>query len=197
MSLQGPKGDTGPIGPKGPQGPEGEKGSQGPIGPDGDDGFKGYLGPPGPPGPPGDGPKGPVFYRGRDDTYNLQKIEKVSTCHIYHVSGYMSYSDSVHGKICSVDPSKLLDCTYSRMVHLFCCCCCLFVCSFFVLNSVIQVFLFYSNSSMLSSLPWQGIFRSSPQSNQLVAAKTSSLRNPTLPVGLSPSIPTWAPLWML
>ncbi len=77
MLSQGPKGDTGSVGPKAALGPEGEKGSAGPPGPDGGDGPKGYLGPPGPPGPPGDGTKGPIFYRGRDDTYNLQKIEKV------------------------------------------------------------------------------------------------------------------------
>ncbi len=75
--VQGPKGDAGVVGPKAGLGPEGEKGSGGPPGPDGEDGPKGFLGPPGPPGPPGDGTKGPIFYRGRDDTYNLKKIEKV------------------------------------------------------------------------------------------------------------------------
>ena len=42
-------------------------------------GPKGFVGPQGPPGPPGDTTKG-IFYRGKEDTYNIKNIEKVCVC---------------------------------------------------------------------------------------------------------------------
>ena len=78
ISFQGPKGYIGPGGPKGKAGPEGQKGSPGPIGLNGDSGPKGPNGPSGPPGPPGDPHTGSIFYRTKDVTFDLKKLERVS-----------------------------------------------------------------------------------------------------------------------
>ena len=78
FDSQGPKGGEGVDGPNGKLGDEGPKGSSGPAGDDGPAGYPGLAGPPGPPGPPGDSLKGPAtFYRGKDESFNLNKIQKV------------------------------------------------------------------------------------------------------------------------
>lgn len=79
---QGPKGGEGDVGLNGRLGDEGPKGSPGVEGDDGPDGYKGPDGAPGPPGPPGDSMKGPgTFYRGKEESFNLNKIQRVSVLH--------------------------------------------------------------------------------------------------------------------
>ena len=53
------------------------------MGDNGDPGAVGTPGHPGPVGPPGDDYAGPVFYRTKDVTFNLKKIERVSQKYIF------------------------------------------------------------------------------------------------------------------